>query len=114
MSPLGKTKTSTDTKKVNLNVKPYILPVYIVLSAIFILYITYGFLNGVIYRGGFAAGQQNGYDAALGQLIERAGTQCEPVTINYGENAVNVINVACLQAQPQQAATAPAEEATEQ
>lgn len=109
MSPLGKTKASGDAKKVNLNVGPYVLPVYIVLSAVFILYVAYGYFSGQVYRSGYLTGQQNGYDTAFNQIVERVATKCEPVGINYGNQAINVINVACLQTAPADTETAPVE-----
>lgn len=97
MSPLWKAKTS-EGKKMGFNVGPYILPVYIILSAIFILYIGYSYFNGMVYRSGFLTGREEGITITINELVQKVGTKCEPVGINYGNQVINVINVACLQA----------------
>ncbi len=93
-----------ETKKANLNLKGYLLPVYILLSLLFILWSAYSYL------GQFVAGQafQNGQNAAVNQMIaevQQASQDCsKPVTVGQ----VQLINVACLQQQ------APAEAPTEE
>lgn len=94
MSPLWKAKEQTS----KMNIAPYILPAYIIFSAVFIIYMAYWYVNGVVYRSGQLSGQQVGYEAAIKQLMQQVGTQCEPVSINYEDQVVNVVNVACLQA----------------
>jgi hypothetical protein len=104
-------KTDTVKKEASgLSIKPFMLPMYIILSAVFILYIAYSYATGVVYKSGIMAGQQAGqqqaqqagYEAAIAQLLQQAGSQCEPISISLGEKQVNVINVACLQAAPQE------------
>ena len=96
----------TKTAK-KMNVKPYLLPVYIILSLLFILWSAYSYL------GNFVAGQafQNGQNAAVNQMIaevQQASQDCsQPVTVGQ----VQLINVACLQQQAP--ADAPSEEAAQ-
>jgi len=84
-------------EKKNLNLKGYLLPVYIILSLLFIIWSAYS------YIGQFVAGQafQNGQNAAVNQMItevQNASQDCnKPVTVGQ----VQLINVACLQ-QPEQ------------
>lgn len=106
MSPLTKKESPIKGK---VNIKPFILPVYIILSAVFILYIAYSYATGVVYQSGILSGQEQGqqawyqawYEAAIAQLIQQAGSQCEPVSITLREQGVNIINMACLQSAPQ-------------
>ena len=98
MSPLGKAKPSSDGKKSGLNVGPYILPLYILLSAVFIAYVAYGYFSGQVYRSGFLTGREEGITITINELVQKVGSQCEPVGINYGNQVINVINIACLQA----------------
>lgn len=93
-------KETKETKK--MNVKPFLLPVYIVLSLLFIVWSAYS------YIGQFVAGQafQNGQNAAVNQMIteiQQASQDCSK-TIPVGQ--VELINVACLQ-QSEQPAQAP-------
>lgn len=104
------TKAKEDKKVSFSNIKPFLLPAYLILSAVFILYIAYGYINGVVYRTGLASGQQQWYEAAITQLLQQAGDKCEPVSISLWDAAVNVINVACLQTQ---AAPSPASQEVE-
>ena len=79
--------------------KKYALPAYIILSALIIIYVVYSMIVGGIYN----VGAQQGYQAAVSQLIQQASQQdCKPVAINLGDTKVEVINVACLQQAPAQ------------
>lgn len=114
MSPLTKKEAPAKEK---MNIKSFILPLYIILSLIFIVYMGYSYAVGFMYQSGLNSGQQQwqqvgykvGYEDAIAQLIGQAGTQCEPVSISLGDAGVNVINVACLQVAPQNQASAPQE-----
>ena len=81
-----------ETKKANLNLKGYLLPVYILLSLLFIIWSAYS------YIGQFVAGQafQNGQSTAANQMIaeiQQLSQDCsQPVTVGQ----VQLINVACL------------------
>ena len=81
-----------------------ILPLYVVLSALFILYVAYSYLGWVVYNlwlnQGASAGQQQGYEAAIVDLMKRVGEKCEPVALTAGETQIDVINVACLEQAP--------------
>jgi len=84
-----------------------VLPAYIILSAIFILYVAYSYLQWVVYRSGaanwqqqwYSLGQQEWYTNAVIEVINSVSEKCEPVAITAWEAQVDVINVACLQAQ---------------
>lgn len=95
-----------------------ILPLYIVLSALFIVYAAYSYLGWVVYNSwvnqGATAGQQQGYEAAVVDLMNRVGEKCEPVALTAGDTQVDVINVACLQQAPiEQTTEVTQEEATQ-
>jgi hypothetical protein len=94
-----KAKWGEETPKVN--VKKMVLPAYIVLSALFIWYAAYSFFTWVVYNSGVnqwaTAGQKQGYEQAIVDLMNQAGTKCEPVALTMWEAQVDVINVACLQ-----------------
>ena len=92
--------SALSTKKTNEEsiVKKLILPAYIVLSALFILYIAYSYMQSVVYQSWADRGMQQGYSSAVVELINRVGEKCEPVAITASDTQVDVINVACLQA----------------
>lgn len=93
MSLLAKKEESA-----SVSLKKYALPAYIVISALIIIYVVYSIIVGGIYNVGLNNGAQQGYQAAVSQLIEQASKQdCQPVAINLGDTKVEVINVACLQ-----------------
>lgn len=73
--------------------KKALLPLYIVISALFIVFVIYNYIVGGIYT----LWKNTGYQAAIEQLIAQAGAKCEPVAINLWENKIEVVNVACLQ-----------------
>jgi len=73
-------KSETPKEKISLNVKPFILPFYIIFSAVFIVYVAYSYANQIVYRAGIQFGQQQaqevsynaGYQAAITQLMDQA------------------------------------------
>lgn len=94
MSPLWKA-ASKKAGPLNI-VKPYILPVYIVLSALFILYAAYGYLRVSVYQ----AWAQDGYNTAYGEIINAAldPQSCQGISIpGANSQVVTLINVECLQ-----------------
>lgn len=93
MSPLTKAKT---IKKTTNKYTQYILPAYIVLSAIFILLVAYSYFQWVVYNSGALTGQKQWYQAAFVEVINAVSKKCEVVTLEVWETAVDVINVACL------------------
>ncbi len=82
-----------ETKKANLNIKGYLLPVYILLSLLFIVWSAYS------YIGQFVAGQafQNGQNAAVNQMISEVQTLSQDCSKPVVVWQVQLINVACLQ-----------------
>lgn len=93
MSPIWKTRGAPES----FNLKKLVLPVYIVVSAVFMLAVIYSYANGVIYKSGLTTGQQQGYEAAVVELAQQISAKCEAVAITVGEQQINVINTACLQ-----------------
>lgn len=87
-----------------------ILPLYLVLSALFIVYVAYSYLGGVVYNSWLNQGatewQQQGYESAIVDLMNRVGAKCEPVALTVGDTQVDVINIACLQQAPTESSSA--------
>ncbi len=94
MSALTAKKTTEWTKW-----RKIILPLYVIISALFILYVWYSYFQWVVYRSWAISWQQQWYTTAVIELINRVGEKCEPVAISAWETQVDVINVACLQQQ---------------
>lgn len=96
----------TKTKKVELaNWKSYILPVYVVLTALLIIFLVYNFIVNSVYWTGYNNGAQEWYQTAITQLLQEVSQKCDPVAVNMWETTVNVINVECLSQQAQQPVT---------
>jgi len=99
MSALTRAKKE-DTPSIG-SFSKFILPAYIAFSALFILYIGYTYFQWVVYNSGLnqgaSAGQEQGYQQAIVDLMNQAGTKCEPVSLTAGDQQVDVINIACLQ-----------------
>lgn len=89
------TKAKTDVVKKNYT--QYILPAYIVVSALFILLVAYSYFQWVVYNSGNLNGQQQGYQAAYVEVVNAVSQKCEAVTLEVWDNQVSVVNVACLQ-----------------
>lgn len=100
MSPLTKTKPV----ETNKNYTQYILPAYIVISAIFILLVAYSYFQWVVYNSWALRWQQQWYEAAYTEVVNAVSQKCEAVSLNVGETTVSVVNVACLQEAPQNVA----------
>lgn len=92
MSPLTKAK---EAKK---SYSQYILPVYIILSGLFIIFVVYSFLQSVVYNSGAIRWQQQWYEAAYREIYNAVSQKCEAVALNVWDTSVSVVNVACLQA----------------
>lgn len=96
MSPLGKT-TTKKTEGIFATLRCYILPAYVVLSALFIIYIAYGYLKVAVYQ----TGAQNGYNGAYNEIVRAAldPQSCQGLNIpsSDGQTTVTLINVNCLQ-----------------
>ena len=95
MSPLGKT---TQKKKTNplVFLKPYILPAYIIFSALFILYVLVGYVKISVYQ----AGIQHGYNTVYTEIVSTASKPeaCQGLTVSASEGqSVVLVNVDCLQ-----------------
>lgn len=92
--------TPKETTKKTSGWKNILLPGYLVLSALFIVYSLYTHFVGVVY--------QAWANSAVVRLMQQAGSQCEqPVSLTAWGQQVDVINIACLQ-QPQSQVQAPA------
>ena len=95
MSPLGKT---TQKKKTNplVFLKPYILPAYIIFSALFILYVLVGYVKISVYQSGI----QQGYNTVYSEIVATASQPeaCQGLTVSAPEGqSVVLINVDCFQ-----------------
>ena len=77
--------------------KAYVLPGYITISAIFIVYMIYSFIVWGVYNLGVNSGAQRGYQAAVAELMNQASSKCEPVELTLEDKKIQVVNVACLQ-----------------
>jgi len=86
--------------------RDYLLPAYLIISALIILLVIYNFITNSIYAVWLQNGANQGYQAAVGQLIEQVKDKCDPVEVTLDNVAtVQVINAACIQqASSQQAA----------
>jgi hypothetical protein len=102
MSPLTKAKP-VEIKK---SYTQYILPAYIIISAIFILLVAYSYFQWVVYNSGTIRGQQQGYEAAYVEIVNAVSQKCEAVALEVWDTTVSVVNVACLE-QPTQAQAVP-------
>ena len=89
MSPAWKTKTVA----VKMELRKILIPFYIILSSIFILYVLGNLVAGVVYKQWV----QEWYKAAISELIVKVEQRCEPVPVNFWEKQIEVINLACLQ-----------------
>jgi len=108
MSPLGKAVAKKKTNPLAM-ICPYLLPTYIVLSALFILYVLYGYLSVSVYQSGVQVGQEQAILAIASQSVtEQACQSGVPLNLGNGQTAT-LINVECLQPAP-----APAETVSEQ
>lgn len=99
MSPIGKTAPQKTSSPLAM-LKPYMLPAYILLSAVFILYTAYGYMKVAVYQ----TGAQNGYNSAYVEIANAAldPKSCQWMTLPAANNqSVTLINVECLQAAPQ-------------
>ena len=92
-------------------VKAYSLPVYVVVSVVFIIYTLYSYAMGVVYNSGYTRGQADsevilqqtydqGYAQAVQQLMEQTSSRCEAVALTLWDQQVDVVNVACLMQNP--------------
>lgn len=99
-----KAKTRKETWKFFSTVKAYSLPIYIVVSAVFILYVLWSYAMWVVYNAWVIAGQnqalqvgqEQGYVAAIEQMSQEASSSCDVVTLTLWDQEVNMINIDCL------------------
>jgi hypothetical protein len=103
MSPLTKAKP-VEIKK---SYTQYILPAYVIISAIFILLVAYSYFQWVVYNSGALRWQQQWYEAAYVEIVNAVSQKCEAVALEVWETTVSVVNVACIE-QPTQAQSLPA------
>lgn len=102
MSFITKKDTQPSVKQILLS---YGLPVYIIISVLFIISVLWSYVMGVIYNSWVVAWQQQAlevwqqqwYTKAVQQMTDEATKDtCEVVTLTLGEKQVNVINIDCL------------------
>ncbi len=95
---------SKETSSMISYVKTYGLPVYIVVSAAFILYVLWSYVMWVVYNSwvrqwqeqALQAWQEQWYVAAFQQISEELTKWCEWVTLTLWDQEINVINTDCL------------------
>lgn len=90
-------KSKIENEVIKKSYTKMILPIYVILSALFIIYAAYSYLGWVVYNQGSIIGKQQWYEAAVIDLMNRVASKCDPVTLTAWETKINVINVACLQ-----------------
>jgi len=82
-----------ERKKMNLNVKGYMLPLYILLSLLFILWSAYSYFSSFVYGSGVQAGGTQVVNA----IVTQASQGCNAIPVTAGGTTVELVNVACLQ-----------------
>lgn len=80
--------------------KSYILPVYIVLSFIFILFVLFSYMKGMVYTLGMQRGYNQWTLETISKLADQAW-QCNPIPVNYGETTFQLINISCIKNESQ-------------
>ena len=83
----------TKTSESSFGWKKFILPGYIVLSALFILVTLYTYFQWVVYRSGVATWEQQ----AVQTIMTRVSQKCEAIALTLGESQVDIVNAACVQ-----------------
>lgn len=78
--------------------KDYALLVYIIASALFIVFSFYSGLKNLVYMTGVNQGAQQWYTQALNELAQAAST-CNAIPVSLGDQSFEVINVQCLSQQ---------------
>ena len=110
MSVLRKT-VKDESENVSMDWRKFLLPGYIIFSALFILFTLYNALWSVVYQSGLQAGvaewQQQWYEIGMQEILQTAGNSCETITIGGGDQQVGLVNIACLQQQAPAEASAP-------
>jgi len=95
--------TTKKTTPTGNSFKSFILPVYVLLSLIFIAVVSYNYLAGFVYNSwvsqGAVAGQQQWYERAVIDVMNQVVTQCEPVALTAWDQQVDIVNYACVQPQ---------------
>lgn len=89
-------RAKTDEK---FSIKKLLLPLYIIISLMFIVYVLYSYVMWTIYRWWMIKWQEQWYARAIQDLMSQAGSKCEPVALNFWKDQIDVVNVACLQKQ---------------
>lgn len=81
--------------------KDYALLVYIIASALFIVFSFYSGLKNLVYMTGVNQGAQQWYTQALNELAQWASS-CNPIPVSLGEQSFELINVDCVSTQTEQ------------
>ncbi len=85
------------TTESNLDWKKYIIPTYIVVSALLLLIVLYWYIVNSIYGAGYNTWAQNWYQSAVSELITEVTKECKGIKVSLWDSEVEVVNVACLQ-----------------
>ena len=107
-----KVKTNEKTPEILSAIKSYSLPVYIVVSAVFILYVLWSYAMGVVYNAWVNAGKnqalqgdqeqdymvamEQGYVTAIEQILQEATASCDVISLTLWDEQVNMVNIDCL------------------
>ena len=102
---------ATPKKKAGVSIKPLLIPTYIVLSALFIIWVGYSYFNNAVYGTGVQRWYQQAIlDVASQSLSEEACQKGLPLNLGNGETAV-IVNAQCLGQPPVQQQPEPAPQA---
>lgn len=89
------------------NTKKVSIIAYIVLSAIFIVYILYKTFETNVMQSSY----QQGYLRAYAEVVSNAKNEkCQSFVVNYWNDKAELVNIACLQKAQWWAGAAPAEQ----
>lgn len=91
----------TNNKKKNTSIlvtlRENTLPIYILLSAAFIIYVVWIFVTWTVYNAWIITGQEQWYVAAFQEVANEIAQGCEVVTLTLWDTQVNTINADCLE-----------------
>lgn len=92
-----------ETKKAKLNIKAYLLPVYVIISLLFIIWSAYSYFSSFVYGSGVQAGGTQVVNA----IVSQASQGCSAIPVTSGSTTVELINIACLQQAPTETTDTP-------
>ena len=89
-------KKEKNNKTFFANLQKNALPVYILFSAAFIVYVLWVFITWAVYNSWLRAGQEQWYVLAFQEVANELMRSCDVVTLTLWDAQVNTINVDCL------------------